>query len=75
MKHVVFLCLALGLLVISTSCTKNFTCTCTSFNAGTPDSVIAFPFTNVKKEEAQEACTATEAAYQLNDPNASCSLH
>lgn len=73
MKKVLLFTFAVAMFAGLSSCSKDYTCTC-NYNDGTTDQTTTVVYEGVKKDEAEEACTASEIAFKIIDANASCSL-
>jgi hypothetical protein len=70
MKKALFLGALFCCSLFMTSCTKDYTCTCTILG----DTSIT-EFNNAKKSDAETACEAAELSAKIIDPGASCSLN
>jgi hypothetical protein len=70
MKKALFLGVLFCCSLLMTSCSKDFTCTCTILG----DTTIT-EFNNVNKSDAESACEDAEAAAKSIDPDASCTLN
>jgi hypothetical protein len=68
MKKVLLITVLAGLSFAS--CKKDYTCTCTGDNGFTSIS----NYSKVKKADAKDACSKTEAASKLVVPSATCSI-
>ncbi len=73
MKKFVVLFAAVAFAAGLTSCSKDYTCTC-SYNNGVSDTTSVSMFVDVKKADAEDACDAAQAAFVIIDANANCSL-
>lgn len=73
MKKFLYVLMAAGSLAAVTSCSKDYSCHC-EYNNGTADSTFTVVYTDVKKSEAEEACTASQAALTIIDANATCHI-
>ena len=76
MKKAFFaLCIAGGLMTGLTSCTKDYTCSCTYNYITNQDTTINYLYEGVKKADAEEASDLSETTYKLVDANATCTLN
>lgn len=73
MKKLLALGMLLGALSL-TSCKKDYTCSC-SYNNGMSDTTFTVMYESAKKSDAEEACDASQASFQIVDANASCTLN
>jgi hypothetical protein len=74
MKKALFVAAVTGAMLVGlTSCTKDYTCSCT-YNWGSSDTTITLLYEGAKKADAEEGCEASEASLKVLDSNASCTL-
>jgi hypothetical protein len=75
MKKLLSLSIAFALVVGLSSCTKDYNCTCVFTNPGdTSSTTLNIPIANVKKSDAEDACSLSETTYRIVDPTANCTL-
>lgn len=60
---------ALMALVVLSSCKKDYTCACTY-----DSTTVNMEYTDVKKKDAEDACSTQETLFKIVDPAASCSI-
>ncbi len=63
--------LSVCVVMVSTACKKNYTCTC-QFSNGTQ---VSESYNNVKKSDAESSCSVKEAAYHVSDASTTCTLN
>lgn len=73
MKKVLTVLAIAAFAVSFTACKKDYTCTCTHDLLGTA-TPTKYEYTKVKKDDAETACTDTEAVHKLAELTATCSL-
>ncbi len=58
-----------------TSCTKEYTCTCTYEDASTGGTITEiYEYGEVDLDVAEKSCQDSEEIWKFSDPNASCTL-